>query len=79
MLQWWPVRRRGAPTSNTRRWSGEDDVDLFAELFGARSTRTRVRESDVHYTFSVKFTEAISGAKKRVVMAKRSISGSQQE
>jgi hypothetical protein len=38
--------------------SGKDDVDLFAELFGARRTRTRVRGSDVDYTFSVEFAEA---------------------
>lgn len=54
-----------------RRWGGseEDGADLFAELFGARSGRTTARGSDVHYTFSVAFLEAINGAKKRVVMA----------
>jgi len=54
-----------------RRWNGagEEDVDLFSELFGARRAETTGRGSDVHYTFSVEFTEAINGAKKRVVMA----------
>ena len=46
-----------------------DGSDLFAELFGARSQRTMAPGSDVSYTFSVEFTEAIKGAKKRVVMA----------
>ena len=44
------------------------DSDLFAELFGARG-RTKARGSDASYTFSVEFTEATNGAKKRVVMA----------
>lgn len=43
--------------------------DLFADLFGARHQRTQARGSDVGYTFAVAFTEAINGAKKRVVMA----------
>ena len=44
------------------------DRDLFAELFGARG-RTKSRGSDARHTFSVEFTEATNGAKKRVVMA----------
>ncbi len=44
------------------------DSDLFAELFGTRG-RTKARGSDASYTFSVEFTEATNGAKKRVVMA----------
>lgn len=54
-----------------RSWSGseQDGTDLFAELFGARSARTTAQGSDVRYTFSVEFMEAINGAKKRVVMA----------
>ena len=55
-----------------RRWgdgAGQEDADLFSELFGARRAETTGRGSDVHYTFSVEFTEAINGAKKRVVMA----------
>ena len=47
--------------------SGLDDGDLFAELFGARQ-RTNARGSDVNYTFTVEFIEAINGAKRRVVM-----------
>lgn len=49
--------------------TGHDDSDLFAELFGARSQRAKARGPDVSYTFAVEFTEAINGAKKRVVMA----------
>ena len=45
------------------------DDDLFAELFGRRNDRTRARGANIGYTFSVEFTEAINGAKKRVVMA----------
>jgi DnaJ-class molecular chaperone len=48
---------------------GPDEQDLFAELFGARTGRVQMRGSDVGYTLSVEFAEAISGAKKRVVMA----------
>jgi DnaJ-class molecular chaperone len=59
----------GSNFKYARRWSGKDDVDLFAELFGAHSTRTRVRGSDVHYTSPL----SLCGAKKRVVMAKRDI------
>jgi len=53
-----------------RQWSGSGggiDEDLFAELFG-RGGRTNSSGADVNYTFSVPFTEAINGAKKRVVM-----------
>ena len=54
-----------------RRWNGaeQNEADLFAELFGARGAGAKARGSDTSYTFSVEFTEAISGAKKRVVMA----------
>jgi len=54
-----------------RRWDATEpeDVDLFSELFGARSSRTNARGANVHYTFSIEFTEAVNGAKKRVVMA----------
>ena len=48
--------------------SGGIDDDLFAELFGRRA-RANTRGPDISYTFSVPFIEAISGAKKRVVMA----------
>lgn len=53
-----------------RQSSGPErfDSDLFAEFFGARG-RTKARGSDASYTFSVEFTEATNGAKKRVVMA----------
>ncbi len=47
---------------------GRDENDLFAELFGGRG-RAQMRGSDVGYTFSVDFVEAINGTKKRVVMA----------
>lgn len=54
-----------------RHWNGNesDASDLFAELFGARSHRIKARGPDINYTFSVEFTEAINGAKKRVVVA----------
>ena len=55
-----------------RRWEAnghDDNEDLFAGLFGTRSQGTKARGGAVHYTFSVEFTEAINGAKKRVVMA----------
>jgi DnaJ-class molecular chaperone len=45
------------------------DSDLFAELFGARGGRRNGKGSDVNYTLSVDFLEAVNGAKKRVVMA----------
>jgi DnaJ-class molecular chaperone len=47
----------------------DDQEDLFAEIFGRRGARAKARGPDVGYTFSVEFTEAINGAKKRVVMA----------
>lgn len=61
----------GPGTRYERSWSGTgpDDADLFAELFGARGARTKATGPDLHYTFSVEFTEAANGAKKRVVMA----------
>ena len=62
----------GSPFKYEQRWSGpgyDDPDDLFAGIFGARSQRTKARGADVHYTFPVEFTEAINGAKKRVVMA----------
>ena len=54
-----------------RRWNGteQNEADIFAELFGARGAGARARGSDASYTFPVEFTEAINGAKKRVVMA----------
>lgn len=54
------------------RWDGtghDDQADVFAEIFGRRGARTKARGPDVGYTFSVEFTEAANGAKKRVVMA----------
>ncbi len=53
-----------------RHWSGSgpDESDLFAELFGRRAN-ANARGGDIHYTFSVEFTEATNGATKRVVMA----------
>ncbi len=52
-----------------RQWngSGQDDGDLFAELFGVRK-RDKARGSDLRYAFSVDFVEAIVGGKRRVVM-----------
>jgi DnaJ-class molecular chaperone len=55
-----------------RRWqeSGPDDEsDLFTQIFGRRSAGVGARGSDVGYTMSVEFTEAVNGAKKRVTMA----------
>ncbi len=45
------------------------DDDFFAELFGTRGAPRSPRGSNVSYTFSVAFIEAINGARKRVVMA----------
>ena len=52
-----------------RYWNsdGEDD-DMFAELF-RRHAAAKARGADIRYTFAIEFTEAIEGAKKRVVMA----------
>jgi DnaJ-class molecular chaperone len=55
-----------------RRWqaSGPDDEeDLFTQIFGERRAGVRARGSDVGYTMSVEFTEAVNGATKRVTMA----------
>lgn len=54
-----------------RRWqrSEPDDEDLFAHIFGQRRAEVRARGSDISYTMSVEFTEAVNGAKKRVTMA----------
>jgi len=57
-----------------RRWEGggpDDQEDLFAEIFGRRGAGARVKAKgpDIAYTMSVEFTEAVNGAKKRVVMA----------
>jgi DnaJ-class molecular chaperone len=55
-----------------RRWQGsgpEGEDDLFAHIFGRRGARVRARGSDIAYTMSVGFTEAVNGAKKRVTMA----------
>jgi DnaJ-class molecular chaperone len=54
-----------------RPWDGEgfEESDLFAELFGQRAAGGRLPGADVHYTLSVDFAEAATGAKKRVVMA----------
>jgi DnaJ-class molecular chaperone len=55
-----------------RRWqaSGPDDEeDLFSQIFGERRAGVRARGSDLGYTMSVEFTEAVNGAKKRVTMA----------
>ncbi len=46
--------------------NGQED-DLFAELFGRRTT-VKMRGSDLSYTLAVTFLEAVNGAKKRVVM-----------
>ncbi len=53
-----------------RHWTGngQDEHDLFAELFGRRD-HASARGSDIRYTFAVEFLEAANGAKKRVVMA----------
>jgi DnaJ-class molecular chaperone len=48
---------------------GRDDSDLFAELFGRSGGRQQRRGADIHYTLSVEFAEAVTGAKKRVAMA----------
>lgn len=53
-------------------WEGADfgdQEDIFADLFGRRGARTKARGPDIGYTFSIDFTEAMTGAKKRVVMA----------
>jgi DnaJ-class molecular chaperone len=42
---------------------------LFSSIFGSRRERGPAPGSDVGYTLAVEFTEAINGAKKRVVMA----------
>jgi DnaJ-class molecular chaperone len=60
--------RHGANGAGSYQF-GHDEQDLFAELFGARAGRTRMRGSDVGYTLSVEFIDAINGAKKRVGMA----------
>jgi len=55
-----------------RRWQGggpDSEDDLFAQMFGQRGARVRARGSDVGYTMSVGFMEAVNGAKKRVTMA----------
>ncbi len=57
-----------------RRWEGagpDDQEDLFAEIFGRRGAGAGVKAKgpDITYTMSVEFTEAVNGAKKRVVMA----------
>src|SRR5262249_57247486 len=55
-----------------RRWQEgrpEDEDDLFSQIFGQRRAGVRARGSDVGYTMSVEFTEAVKGAKKRVTMA----------
>jgi DnaJ-class molecular chaperone len=55
-----------------RRWqaSGPDDEeDLFSQIFGERRAGVRARGSDLGYTMSVEFIEAVNGAKKRVTMA----------
>lgn len=52
-----------------RGWSGSGlDEELLAEIFRSRA-RAQARGADVYYTFSVEFLEAVSGAKKRVVMS----------
>lgn len=52
-----------------RGWSGSGlDDELLAEIFRSRE-RAHARGADVHYTFSVEFLEAVTGAKKRVVMS----------
>jgi DnaJ-class molecular chaperone len=48
---------------------GIDDRDLFAGLFGRHRGRARQRGADVNYTFAVELPEAITGAKKRIVLA----------
>jgi DnaJ-class molecular chaperone len=53
-----------------RQWERPNgaDQDLFAELFGSRARRPPTRGADRHYTLAVEFSDAINGAKKRVVM-----------
>ncbi len=48
--------------------AGQDEDDLFAELF-RRHARTDVRGEDVNSAFAVEFTDAINGAKQRVIMS----------
>jgi DnaJ-class molecular chaperone len=43
--------------------------DLFAELFGRRRGRTRMRGGDVAYTAEADFLEAANGAKRRATLA----------
>jgi DnaJ-class molecular chaperone len=55
-----------------QHWNGDgdlDDQDLFAGLFGRRRGATRQRGADVNYTYAVELPEAITGAKKRIVLA----------
>jgi len=62
----------GPGSKYERHWEGTgtgDEEDLFAGIFGRRGPRTKAKGPDVGYTMSVEFTEAINGAKKRVVMA----------
>lgn len=53
-----------------RHWGsdGTDDDDLFAGLF-AEHARRAARGADIHYSFSVDFSEAAVGAKRRIVMS----------
>jgi DnaJ-class molecular chaperone len=60
--------RHGGNDASSHQF-GPDEQDLFAELFGGRGGRAQMRGSDIGYTLSVEFIDAIIGAKKRVVMA----------
>lgn len=54
------------------QWEGAafgDQEDIFADIFGRRAARTKLRGEDVVYTLSIDFVDSILGAKKRVVMA----------
>ena len=53
-----------------RHWdgAGPDGADAFAGLFARHRDRS-VRGADIDYTFAVAFTDAVTGAKKRIVMA----------
>lgn len=54
-----------------RRWGGGglDEDDLFAGLFREQARNAAVRGADIHYTFSVDFTDAAVGATRRIVMS----------
>jgi DnaJ-class molecular chaperone len=67
----WPgfkYERHGGNGAGSHQF-GPDEQDLFADLFGGRAGRAQMRGSDVGYTLSVEFIDAINGSKRRVGMA----------